>query len=146
MRQIEQGCACFFCIFVWNQVNLERCLEWGSGKYYLQPPESLPMMEAVWLACDGGRGFAWRRSNVGLLPVKWIVPPRLVNVSTMTRAIFNKPCCMVTLQHPSTGEFQVVQTRGKGKEKVRKRELPSCNVSYQVFMGTFWMEMSSKKC
>lgn len=47
----------------WN--TSKRCLEWGSGKYYLQPPESLPMMEAVWLACDGGRGFAWRRSNVG---------------------------------------------------------------------------------
>ena len=43
----------------------KRCLEWGSGKYFLQPPSSLPMMEAVWLASDGGRGFAWRRSAKG---------------------------------------------------------------------------------
>ncbi|CAE7695066.1 fhkD [Symbiodinium sp. CCMP2456] len=43
----------------WNVTK--QCLEWGSGKYFLQPPTSLPMDEAVWLASAGGPGFAWRR-------------------------------------------------------------------------------------
>jgi len=47
----------------WNPTK--RCLEWGSGKYFLQAPSALPMMEAVWLARDGGRGFAWRRCSAG---------------------------------------------------------------------------------
>eukprot|EP00435_Cladocopium_sp_Y103_P068661 s1096_g32.t1 len=47
----------------WNPTK--RCLEWGSGKYVLQTPTAVPMMEAVWLARDGGRGFAWRRCNPG---------------------------------------------------------------------------------
>ena len=65
---------------MWNHVELHwlscwpsaigwspRCLEWGSGKYYLQAPtRQEPMMEAVWLARDGGRGFAWRRCQKGM--------------------------------------------------------------------------------
>eukprot|EP00931_Biecheleriopsis_adriatica_P014620 TRINITY_DN11656_c0_g1_i1.p1 TRINITY_DN11656_c0_g1~~TRINITY_DN11656_c0_g1_i1.p1 ORF type:complete len:840 (-),score=179.11 TRINITY_DN11656_c0_g1_i1:47-2539(-) len=57
----------------WN-AELRR-LEWGSGKYILQPPEQLPMDRAIWLASDGvGRGFAWRRlssdsASDGSLPI-----------------------------------------------------------------------------
>ncbi|CAK9012298.1 unnamed protein product [Durusdinium trenchii] len=51
----------------WNPSK--RCLEWGSGKYFLQAPAAVPMVEAVWLASDGGPGFAWRRTK-GDLPVR----------------------------------------------------------------------------
>ena len=44
----------------WNVEK--RCLEWGSGKYFLKTPEP-HASEAVWLASDGGRGFAWRRAK-----------------------------------------------------------------------------------
>ena len=44
----------------WN--TEKRCLEWGSGKYFLKTPEP-HANEAVWLASDGGRGFAWRRAK-----------------------------------------------------------------------------------
>ena len=30
----------------WNPSK--RCLEWGSGKYFLQAPAAVPMVEAVW--------------------------------------------------------------------------------------------------
>jgi len=45
----------------WNVAK--RRLEWGlAGKYYLQAPESVPMLKAVWITHDGkGRPFSWKR-------------------------------------------------------------------------------------
>lgn len=44
----------------WNPTS--RRLEWGVGKYALQPPAHGPMDAAVWLPSDGqGRGFTWHR-------------------------------------------------------------------------------------
>ena len=137
---------CFFFLIAWGRLGkfapdfLHFCVESSESRKVLGVGQRQILLAATWITSNDGS------SLVGLRRRPWFCmatvqcrpctpkvnrPPRLVNVSTTTRAIFNKPCCMVTPLH-STGEFQVVQTRGKGKGKVRKRELPSCNVSSQV--------------
>ncbi|CAK0904088.1 unnamed protein product [Prorocentrum cordatum] len=46
----------------WNAAS--RRIEWGLGKYFLQPPTSAAMPRAVWTPSDGrGRGFSWTRAG-----------------------------------------------------------------------------------